>query len=131
MERAFPAAARTPDADTTAAVKAMCRTAAQRKDAHVVATAVKSKATTIVTHNIRDFCPTLLQHYDLAKTRPDGFCMNLLATREAEVLEGLRRHRESLLRTKMDPAQYVTHLGLPGLGLPRFSRRLQPHLSSI
>lgn len=49
----------------------MCRTPAQRKDAHVVATAVKAKASTIVTYNIKDFTPAVIQHYGLAKIRPD------------------------------------------------------------
>jgi hypothetical protein len=131
MERAFPAANCAADPVLTLAVQAMCRTPAQRKDAHVVATAVWAKASTIVTHNIEDFAPMVMQHYGLAKIRPDAFCVELLANRQAEVLAGLREHRNSLKRPQMDPAQYVTHLSTPDLGLTRFSRRLQAHPGSI
>jgi hypothetical protein len=131
MERAFPAANCAPDPVLTQAVQTMCRTPAQRKDAHVVATAVKAKAFTIVTHNIKDFAPAVIQHYELTKIRPDGFCVDLLANQQAELLAGLREHRSSLKRTQMNPAQYVTYLSTPDLGLPRFSQLLKAHLGSI
>lgn len=131
MERAFSAANCAADPVLTLAVQAMCRTPAQRKDAHVVATAVKAKASTIVTYNIKDFTPAVIQHYGLAKIRPDAFCVDLHANRQAEVLAGLREHRNSLRRTQMDPVQYVTHLSTPDLGLTRFAQRLQAHLGSI
>jgi hypothetical protein len=83
----------------------MCRTPAQRKDAHAVATAVRAKASTIVTHNINDFAPAVIQHYGLTKILPDAFCVDLLADRPRKVLAGLRQHRRSLWRTPMDPAQ--------------------------
>jgi hypothetical protein len=131
MERAFAAANCAPDPVLIGAVQAMCRTSAQRKDAHVVATAVKARASIIVTHNIKDFAPAVLQHYGLSKIRPDGFCVDLLANRPTEVLTGLREHRSSLRRTSMTPAQYVAYLSLPDLGLIQFSQRLQAHMDVI
>jgi hypothetical protein len=131
MQRAFPAASCAPDPVLTHAVQAMCRTPAQCKDAHVVATAVTAKASTIVTHNIKDFAPAVIQHYRLSKVRPDGFCVDLLADGQAEVLGGLRGHRNSLKRRPMDPAEYVAYLSTPDLGLTRFCRRLLTHLGSI
>ncbi len=131
MERAFAAANCAPDPVLTLAVQAMCRTPTQRNDAHVVATAVTAKASTIVTDNIKDFAPVVMQHYGLGKVRPDTFCLELLANRQAEVLAGLREHRNSLKRTQVDPAQYVNYLSTPDLGLTLFSQRLQAHLGSI
>ena len=97
----------------------------------MVATAVKARASTIVTHNIKDFAPAVIQHYGLAKIRPDAFCVDLLANRQAEVPAGLREHRNSLKRTPMDPVQYVTHLSTSALGLTRFAQRLQAHLGAV
>ena len=55
----------------------MSKTAAQRKDAHGVATAVIAKEAVIVTHTIKDFSPEVLSRHDLAKIRPDAFCVGL------------------------------------------------------
>ena len=131
MERAFSAANCAPDPGLTAAVQAMCHTPAQRKDAHVVATAVKSEAAVIVTDNIKDFAPAVIQHYGIAKTRPDAFCVELLATWQAAVLAGVREHRRSLRRTPMDATHYVAYLSALDLGLPRFSGLLWGHIASI
>lgn len=131
MERAFPVANCAPSPSLTVAVQAMCRTEAQRKDAHVVATAVAARASIIVTHNINDFAPAVLQHYRIAKMRPDAFSVALLGSRPAQVLAGLREHRCSLKRTPMDPEQYLSWLAGPNLELPRLSRQLQIQLEAI
>lgn len=131
MERAFPAANCAPDPVLILAVRAMCSAPAQREDAHVVATAIEAGASVIVTHNIKDFAPAVMRHYGLGKTRPDGFCVDLLALHQTEVLAGLRDHRRSLKRTPMDAALYATYLAAPYLGLTQFSQLLQGHLGAI
>ncbi len=73
MEKAFPAANVPASPALVATIEPMSRTAAQRKDAHVVATAVIAKATVIVTHNVKDFAPHVLGHYGMVKVRPDPF----------------------------------------------------------
>jgi predicted nucleic acid-binding protein len=124
MERAFPAANVPATPALVSTIQVACRTAAQKKDAHVVATAVGAKATVIVTHNIKDFSPDVLGRYGLAKSRPDAFCVGLLAKHEAQVLIGIRMHRTNLRRTPMSPTQYIDHLAEDRLGMPRFARSL-------
>ena len=131
MERAFPAANILPRPALVSVVRGMCRTAAQRGDAHVVAAAVTAKATVIVTHNIKDFAPQVLDRYGLSKARPDTFCMGLLASHQAQVLAGVRAHRASLKRIPMTPVQYVGHLADGRLGMPRLAHALALHLHSV
>ena len=80
MERAFPAANVPEPPFLVATIRGVSKTAAQRKDAHVVATAVIAKVAVIVTHNIKDFAPEVRGRYGLAKVRPDAFCVGLLST---------------------------------------------------
>jgi PIN domain len=123
MERAF-SAANVPGSPTLiATIQGVSKTAARGKDAHVVATAVIAKAAVIVTHNIKDFSPEVLNRYGVAIiVRPDAFCPGLLASHETQVLAGIRKHRANLRRPPMSPAQYIGHLpearlDMPGLAL--------------
>jgi PIN domain len=131
MERAFPAASVSIASPLVSTIQGMCKTPAQRKDAHVVAVAVKGKASLIVTHNIKDFSAQVLSHYHISKVRPDPFCVDLLATRQIQVIEGARTHRASLKRTPMTPVQYVDYLADDKLGMPKFAQALAPHLGII
>jgi hypothetical protein len=109
----------------------MCKTAAQRKDAHVIGTAVASKSMLIVTHNTKDFSPAVLTRYGLSKSMPDEFCVDLLASRPAELLEGICRHRTSLKRAPMSEARYIAHLAEVTFGMPTFARALAPWQDAI
>jgi predicted nucleic acid-binding protein len=131
MERAFPVANVPATPTLVASVQRLSKTAAQRKDAHVVATTVAAKATVIITHNIKDFAPQVLSHHGLSKVRPDRFCVDLLASRQAQVLAGLRAHRASLRRTPMSSPQYIDHLADDTLGMPKLALALAPHRGSI
>jgi hypothetical protein len=131
MEKAFPVATVPATAALISAIQGLSKTAAQRRDAHVVATAVVAKAAVIMTHNIKDFAPQALSHYGLSKIRPDPFSVNLLASHQAQVLAGIRAHRASLRRTPMSAAQYIGHLADDKLGIPRLAVALAPHEGSI
>ncbi len=123
MQLAFPAADWNANPALVLVVQAMCRLARQRKDAHVVATAIASEASVIVTENLRDFAPDILAAYRLRKARPETFCLELLKTRPTETLAGIKRHRESLVRTPMGPCDYLAYLD-KAMGLTRLSRAL-------
>jgi hypothetical protein len=107
MEKAFPAANVLAAPVVSSTIQAKYKTAAQRKDAHIVATAVKARAALIVTHNIKDFAQSVLKYYHLSKIRPDPFCVDLLENRQSEVVAGIRAHRLSLKRTPMSPQEYL------------------------
>jgi PIN domain len=124
MERAFPAANVPAPPTLVATIQGVSKTAAQRKDAHVVATATIARAAVIVTHNIKDFSPDVLSRYGLAKVRPDAFCVGLLTGHETEVLAGIRMRRSTLRRTPMSAAQYINHLAEHRLGMPRLALAL-------
>ncbi len=123
-EQAFPEANVPAPATLIATIQGVSKTAAQRKDAHVAATAVIAKATVIVTHNIKDFSPAVLSQYSLGKVRPDAFCVRLLASHEPQVLAGIRMHRASLRQTPMSPTQYIDHLAEDRMGMPGLAHAL-------
>jgi len=131
MESAFPTANVPAPAGLASSIQELSKTAAQRKDAHVVATAVAAKATVIVTHNVKDFAPSVLERYGLTKSRPDAFCVGLLARGQTAVLAGIRTHRASLRRTPMSAAEYVGRLDGNRLGLPKLANALAPHIADI
>jgi hypothetical protein len=85
----------------------------------------------IVTHNTKDFSPAVLNRFGLSKSRPDEFCVDLLVNRQAELLEGVRRHRASLKRAPMNEARYIAHLAEATLGMPKFARALAPWQDTI
>jgi predicted nucleic acid-binding protein len=131
MEKAFPVANVPATSALVLSIQELSQTTAQRKDAHVVAIAVAAKAVVIITHNIKDFAPQVLNHYGLSKVRPDRFCVDLLASRQAQVLVGIRAHRASLGRTPMSSVQYIDHLADDKLGMRKLALALAPHGGSI
>lgn len=130
MQRAFPAANCDADPSIVLAVQAVCRLARQRKDAHVVATAIAAEATVIVTDNLRDFAPDVLAAYKLRKGRPETFCLELVKTRRDETLAGIRNHRASMTRTPLSPEEYLAYLDTE-MGLSRLSRVLAAYVLTI
>lgn len=112
-------------------IQAKCKTAAQRKDARVVATAVKARAALIVTHNIKGFAQPVPDYRHLSKIRPDPFCLDLLENRQSEAVAGIQAHRSSLKRTPMSPEEYLDYLADEKLGLPKFAKALLPDAELI
>ncbi len=131
MEKAFPAANVDATPALISSVQAHCKTAAQMKDAHVIATAIRAKADVIVTHNIKDFAGSALMEFNLSKVRPDNFCVQLLATQTERVLNGIRAHRVSLKKAALPPAGYLQYLADDKSGIPKFSLALKPYLNRI
>ena len=132
VDRAFPSASVQADLGAVERIQGLCRTAGQKKDAHVVATAVAAKAGLIVTHNIRDFDPAILKPFGgLRRIKPDPFCVELLADRQDQALAGLRAHRASLRKTPIDAAGYVAHLADRRMGLPKLACALAPHQAAL
>ena len=129
MRRAFPAADVPACPALLADIQAMCRTAAQRGDAHVVATA--ATAGVIVTDNLRDFDDGVLRHFNLAKQGPDTFLLGLLGSSRRLVLAGMRAHRASLKRTSPTPGQYLRELAGPRADVPGFCKAVEAHKARI
>ena len=94
MDRVFPVANVIASRDMQDEVLAHCTTQAERKSAHVLATALSARAAVIVTDT--SFClgevMAKLWH-DTAVLSPDAWCLELLDRHEAAMLEGGRTHR--------------------------------------
>jgi predicted nucleic acid-binding protein len=131
MENAFPVANVAATPALISSVQAFCKTAAQRKDAHIVATAIRAKADVIVTHNIKDFASSALVEFNLSKVRPDNFCVQLLAAQTEKVLKGVSGHRASLKKAVFSSAGYLEYLADEKSGMPKFALALEPYLSRI
>lgn len=91
-------------------------------DRHVVAAAIRSGASVIVTSNLRDFPETCLGHFNLCAMSPDDFLSMLFDDNSDEVAAAMR----SLVGSKRHPPRTMEEeIGyLRGLGLTRFTGRL-------
>jgi hypothetical protein len=96
LAAAFPGAACDPAPYRLETVLTLCRSGAERKDAHVVATALAAEAHWIVTDNTTDFPRRLLAPLGLEALRPDAFCAALIARDPARVLAAAAAHRAGL-----------------------------------
>ncbi len=114
MDRAFPLAKYPADPDVLAAIMAKCSTKSQRKDAHVIGTAVAAEATLIVTDNSPDFPMHILDGYGMRKLSPDSFCIELFGLFPEDIIAGARHHRASLRRTSPDVNAYLANLARNG-----------------
>lgn len=76
-------------------------------DNHVLASAIASGASVIVTYNLKDFPDSELIKYDIEAQHPDVFLMHLLDLDENEVLFAVKRTREKL---KNPPKSVDEHL---------------------
>jgi hypothetical protein len=71
MDLAFPAAICDPALDDLKSVTSACQNPAELKDAHVVATAVSSGASAIITYNLKDFNGRWLKPFGLEAITPE------------------------------------------------------------
>ncbi len=132
MAKAFPAASVAAASRDVATIQEACQTARQRKDAHVIATAVQAQAATIVTHNISDFHHKVLAEYGLVKRRPDTFLVELMSTHQAQVITGVKAHRASLKAPSLSVHDYLEVLAGPKGSVPKLSFLLdQSHRADI
>lgn len=83
-------------------------------DRHVVAAAVRSKATTIVTINLRDFPKAALQGFGIVAQHPDDYLMHQLSFAQNAVLSAVRLHRASLRRPPQSVDEYLSTLARVG-----------------
>ena len=94
LDQAFPVANILASRDVLDEVLVHCATPAERKSAHVLATAVAARAAVIVTDGA--FCLkgviTKLWH-DMAVHTADAWCVSLLSRHEAAMLTACRAHR--------------------------------------
>jgi hypothetical protein len=81
----------------------------------VVAAAIHSGASLIVTFNLKDFPPEALKPYNLTAQHPDEFIVDLHNLHPAGVLEAAPNHRRSLKAPPKTADEYLDTLLAQGL----------------
>ena len=84
-------------------------------DRHVVAAAIHSGASLIVTFNLKDFPPEQLTRYNLAAQHPDDFIFDLFDLHPGQVCEAAANHRRSLKHPPKTADEYLDTLLKQGL----------------
>ncbi|WP_347987608.1 PIN domain-containing protein [Methylomonas sp. AM2-LC] len=84
-------------------------------DRHVLAAAIRSHASVILTFNLKDFPARELEKYDVEALHPDEFISDLIDLNPAKVLEAVARHRRSLKNPPKTGKEYLDTLLQQGL----------------
>ena len=98
-------------------------------DRHVLAAAIKSKSSLIVTFNLRDFPATAISKYKVTANSPDDFLCALFSRQADAILLACRNHRSSLKKPPSTPEEYV--LLLRRQRIERFADLVANHLDRI
>jgi hypothetical protein len=120
MAKAFPDSLGPVDPDLADRLKASL---GDPDDAHVIAAAIQGHADLIVTSNLKDFPPNLLQSYSLEAVHPDDFLVSLLDEAEAPSLEAVLDCFHSLQRSRPSWTDYLARL--KKVNLKSLAQRLQ------
>lgn len=84
-------------------------------DRHVLAAAIRSGASVIVTMNLKDFPPAALSKYEIEAQHPDEFLYDLMDLDSAAVLTAVNKHRASLKNPTHTAPEYLDMLERQGL----------------
>lgn len=84
-------------------------------DRHVVAAAIHSGASLIVTFNLQDFPLEQIDRYNLVAQHPDDFIVDLLDLHPAQVCEAAGSHRRALKNPPKTADEYLDALPKQGL----------------
>jgi hypothetical protein len=95
------------------------------KDRHVLAAAIHSGATVIVTSNLRDFPQLALAPYGIAAQSPDDFLCTLLDAFPEQMEQIIAEQAAGLKRPPKTPEDVFSSVGLVA---PTFARRMR-HLT--
>jgi hypothetical protein len=98
-------------------------------DAHVIAAAVKTRASVIITDNVRHFPLELLRPLDLEAKTVDAFLADTIGLDTGRAVAAIRRMRERLKRPEKTPE--VLLLDMEAVGLTQTVDALREHLLSL
>lgn len=97
-------------------------------DRHVLAVAIKSAATQLITFNLKDFPNSYLTKFGITALHPDYFIENLLEQQKSEVLKAFK-NQVSLLKNPPLTAVQVLE-SLEKCGLPKSVAKLEKLISA-
>ncbi|MBS3951891.1 PIN domain-containing protein [Methylicorpusculum oleiharenae] len=86
-----------------------------QNDRHVLAAAIRSQSSVILTFNLKDFPETELEKYDVEAQHPDEFISDLIDLNAARVLAAIAKHRQSLKHPPKTSKEYLDTLLQQGL----------------
>lgn len=98
-------------------------------DRHVLAAAIKAKASVIVTFNLTDFPAQILSTYKVRAVHPDDFAVSLYEGDPEQFVALIKLHRQALVNPPKSVEEYLSTLNQ--CGLKQTAIRLQVHLSEI
>jgi hypothetical protein len=84
-------------------------------DRLLLAAAIQSKASVIVTKNLKDFPSESLQPFEIEAQPPDEFILNLLDLAAEDVYEAAEAHRLGLNNPTKTVGEYLSTLESEGL----------------
>ena len=85
-------------------------------DRHVLAAAVHAGAEWIVTLNLKDFPPAVLEPHELAAVTPDALVCGLIELDAAAIADAIRKQRPRLRNPPRTIEQHLARLREQGLG---------------
>lgn len=83
-------------------------------DRHVVAAAITTRASVIVTENVRHFPPDVLSRFEIEALRIDDFIADVIDLSETEAVAALRRMRERFRNPALTPDALVERMEQAG-----------------
>jgi len=100
-----------------------------QNDRHVLAAAIRGRCEIIVTLNLKDFPPSVLNEYDIEAQHPDDFVLNTMELGMDSVLSAIRKQRARLKNPPKTAEEYLETLERQGL--PMTYQRLKGYVELI
>lgn len=79
-------------------------------DRHILAAALHSKSSVIVTYNLKDFPKEIMSQHDIEAQHPDEFLINLIDLSAETICVAINRHRTSLKNPTKTKEEYLLSL---------------------
>lgn len=98
-------------------------------DRHVLAAAIQSRASVIVTFNLKDFPSRELEKWNIIAQSPDDFLVDLWPQSADNILAALASQRARLKNPALEVPQFLANLRLQGL--PKFVALVKPFESQL
>jgi hypothetical protein len=98
-------------------------------DAHVVAAALKTQASMIVTENLKDFPADILSPLNIEAKSADAFIADTIELDTGRAVAAIRRMRERFKKPEMTPEALL--LAMEAAGLVETVDLLRPHIESL
>lgn len=98
-------------------------------DRHVLAAAIRSSSSIIVTYNLKDFPAKEVKEFGIVAKHPDDFLIHLIDLSPDIVFSAIKRLRMGLKKPPMNTQEYL--LCLARQNIPNSIKRLRDNLNNI